>query len=121
MSEEVQDASRTIPNVIIYAVVSNAVMLLVVGWTYVFCLGDIDSILKSPTYQPMIQVFYNSTRSYAGTTIMVAVIIIILLSACVGQVATASRQMWSFARDNGKIYLGENSPFDFWRHILMFM
>lgn len=66
-------------------------MLLVVGITYVFCLGDIDEVLKTPTYQPVIQVLFNATKSHAGTTIIIAVLIIIFLSACVGQVATASR------------------------------
>jgi amino acid transporter len=102
MSEEVQDASKTVPNVIMWAVGANAVMLLLVGITYIFCLGDLDSALNSPTYQPVIQVFYNATKSKAGTNTMVAVIIIIFMSACVGQVATASRQMWSFARDKGQ-------------------
>ncbi|KAK5131032.1 hypothetical protein LTR08_001382 [Meristemomyces frigidus] len=101
MSEETDDASRTVPMVIVWAVASNALMLLVVGVTYIFCLGDLDSVLNSSTGQPVIQVFYNTTQSVAGTSVMVAVIIVILLSACVGQVATASRQMWSFARDKG--------------------
>lgn len=101
MSEEVQDASRTIPMVLVWAVGSNALMLLVVGITYIFCLGNLDSVLDTTTGQPVIQVFYNATQSVAGTSIMVAVIIIIFLSACVGQVATASRQMWSFSRDRG--------------------
>ncbi|KAK3049613.1 hypothetical protein LTR09_009034 [Extremus antarcticus] len=101
MSEEVQDASLTVPRVVMYAVASNAVMLLIVGITYIFCLGDLESVLNTPTYQPVIQVFYNATKSKAGTTVMVSVLIIIFVSACVGQVATASRQMWSFARDRG--------------------
>ena len=101
MSEEVKDASKTIPNVVIWAVSSNALMLLVVGITYIFCLGDLDSVLNTPTYQPVIQVLFNATQSRAGTTGIVAILIVIFLSACVGQVATASRQMWSFARDKG--------------------
>ena len=92
MSEETQDASWTIPNVVMWAVGSNALMLILVGWTYIFCIGDIQSVLYSETYQPVIQVFYNATKSKAGTTVMAAVLIIIFLSACVGQVATASRQ-----------------------------
>ncbi|KAM0722080.1 hypothetical protein Q7P37_003006 [Cladosporium fusiforme] len=99
MSEETKDASKTIPLVVVWAVVANAVMLLVVGITFIFCLGDLDSVLNSPTGQPVIQVFYNATQSIAGTTVMVVVVIVILMSACVGQVATSSRQMWSFARD----------------------
>jgi L-asparagine transporter-like permease len=88
--------------VVTSSVALNAVMLLIVGITFIFCLGDLDSVLNTPTGQPMIQVFYNATQSVAGTSIMVVVIIIILLSACVGQVATSSRQIWSFARDKGK-------------------
>lgn len=84
-----------------WAVGTNAIMLILVGITLVFCIGDLDSVLNSATYQPSIQVFYNATQSVAGTSVIIAVIIIILVSACVGQVATASRQMWSFARDQG--------------------
>ncbi|KAL1581783.1 hypothetical protein WHR41_09379 [Cladosporium halotolerans] len=101
MSEETNDASRTIPLVVLWAVAANALMLIVVGITFIFCLGDLDSVLNSPTGQPMIQVFYNATQSQAGTGVMVAVVIVVFVSACVGQVATASRQMWSFARDQG--------------------
>lgn len=101
MSEETQDASKTIPNVIVWAVAGNAVLLLIVGISYIFCLGDVDSALNSETYQPVIQVFYNATQSKAGTSVMVAVIIVVFMSACIGQVATASRQLWSFARDRG--------------------
>ncbi|TKA62774.1 hypothetical protein B0A55_13003, partial [Friedmanniomyces simplex] len=99
LSEETEDASWTIPQVLLAAVGSNTVMLLAVGITYIFCLGDLDSVLNTSTYQPVIQVLFNTTQNHAGTTIITLVIIIILLSACVGQVATASRQLWSFARD----------------------
>ena len=109
MSEETKDASRTIPLVVVWAVASNALMLIVVGWTYIFCLGDLDSVLNSETGQPMIQVFYNATRSHVGTSIMVVVVIVIFISAGVGQVATASRQMWSFARDKGKVHFAASS------------
>lgn len=102
MSEEVQDASRTIPAVIIWAVVSNAAMLLLVGITYIFCLGDLNSALNSATGRPVIQVFYDATGSVAGTCAMVAVVLLVFLTACIGQVATASRQLWSFARDKGQ-------------------
>lgn len=101
MSEETKDASKTIPLVVVWAVVANAIMLLAVGVTFIFCLGDLDSVLNSPTGQPVIQVFYNATQSIAGTSVMVAVVVVILISACIGQVATSSRQMWSFARDQG--------------------
>lgn len=108
MSEETNDASRTIPRVVVWAVAANAAMLWIVGITLIFCLGDLDSVLGTATGQPVIQIFYNATGSIAGTNVMIAVVLVIFLSACVGQVATSSRQMWSFARDNGK---PENAPY----------
>lgn len=69
--------------------------------TLIFTLGDINSILETPTFQPFIQVFYNATGSLAGTNTMVAIVIILLESCCVSEIATASRQIWSFARDRG--------------------
>jgi len=109
LSEETNDASWTIPQVVLAAVGTNAIMLLVVGITYIFCLGDLDSVLSTPTYMPMIQVIYNATQNHVGTTIITMVVMIILLSACVGQVATASRQLWSFARDRGMVSLTQKA------------
>lgn len=71
------------------------------GVTLIFTLGDVESVLATPTFQPFIQIFYNATQSYAATNTMVAIVIILLVSCCISEVATASRQIWSFARDRG--------------------
>ena len=100
-AEEVQDASIVLPKVLIWSIVPNGIMTLIMGVTFIFCIGDIDSVLASPTNEPFIQVFYNATQSYAGATIMTCIIAIMLTSACISEVATASRQLWSCARDQG--------------------
>jgi choline transport protein len=69
--------------------------------TLIFTLGDINSILATPTFQPFIQVFFNATQSYAATNAMTAIVIILLVSCAFSEVATSSRQIWSFARDRG--------------------
>lgn len=84
-----------------WSIVPNAILVLIVQVTLSFTLGDIDNILASATEEPFIQVFFNATGSYAGTNIMTAVIIVLLVSCCISEVATASRQIWSFARDKG--------------------
>ncbi|KAK3716633.1 hypothetical protein LTR37_006263 [Vermiconidia calcicola] len=106
MSEEVQDASIVLPKALIWSVVPNGLMALVMGATFIFCIGDVDEVLASPTYEPFIQVFFNATQSYAGATIMTLIIMIMLTSACISEVATASRQLWSFARDGGVPFSG---------------
>lgn len=59
--------------------VLNGLMVIVMGVTFVFCIGDIDSVLDSPTNQPFIQVFYNATQSNAGATVMASIIVIMMV------------------------------------------
>jgi choline transport protein len=79
-AEEVQDASIVLPKVLIWSIVPNGIMAVLMGVTFIFCIGDIDSVLASPTNEPFIQVFYNATQSYAGATIMASIIAIMLTS-----------------------------------------
>ncbi|KAK4497668.1 hypothetical protein PRZ48_010321 [Zasmidium cellare] len=101
MSEEVKDASKVIPPAILGGMWTNAVLMLVVGVTFIFTMGDTEAILESPIGVPFIQSYLNATGSYAATNIVTVFIIVMLISACVSEVATASRQIWSFARDDG--------------------
>ena len=100
-AEEIRDASLTLPKAIMCSVVVNALLGFVMGITLVFTLGDINSLFASVTRQPFIQLFYNATQSYGGTNAMTAIVIILLAACCTSEVATASRQLWSFARDQG--------------------
>jgi choline transport protein len=100
----VYDAGIVVPKALMWSVLPNGIMALVMGATFIFCIGDIDAVLASPTNEPFIQVFYNATQSRAAATVMTSIIIVMLTSACISEVATASRQLWSFARDDGLPY-----------------
>jgi amino acid transporter len=69
--------------------------------TFSFCAGDLTEILSTQTGFPFIQAFYNATKSYAGATVMTTIIITMALCSTISNVATASRQMFAFARDQG--------------------
>lgn len=45
--------------------------------------------------------FYNVTQSTAASTALTALIFVLLIFGIINQVTTSSRQLWSFARDNG--------------------
>lgn len=100
-AEEVDDASRTLPRSIMWSVYLNGAMGFIMAITMCFCLGDLSQVVDSPTGYPFIQVFYNATKSYTATNIMVTIMVVTLTACCVSEVATASRQLWSFARDKG--------------------
>ena len=79
----------------------NSILAFLMAVTLIFTLGDINSIFASATRQPFIQVFYNATQSYTAVNVMTAIVVILLGACCISEVATASRQIWSFARDKG--------------------
>ncbi|KAK3324505.1 amino acid permease [Cercophora scortea] len=106
MSEEIKDASLVLPKAIMWAATVNGSLGWVMVITFCFTLGSIEEVLFTPTGYPFIQVFYNVTQSYAGTSIMAAIIIVNITSACISTVATVSRQTWSFARDGGLPFSG---------------
>ncbi|PYH65073.1 GABA permease [Aspergillus vadensis CBS 113365] len=101
MSEEVRDASTTLPKAIMAACSLNGVLAFVVMVTLCFTLGDVNEVLDSATGYPFIQVFFNATKSYAATNAMTAIVTMSLIASVITEVATASRQLWSFARDGG--------------------
>jgi choline transport protein len=101
MSEELQDASKTLPRAMISTIVVNGALGFIMLITFAFALGDVESVLATPTKYPYIQVFYNATRSKAGTTVMSSIIITLATFGGMMNVATASRQLFAFARDNG--------------------
>jgi len=106
MSEEIRDASLTLPRAIMWSAGINGSLGFIMTITFCFTLGNLTSIIESPTGYPFIQVFYNSTNSNAGAAIMTAVVIVNITSACISTVATVSRQTWSFARDKGLPFSG---------------
>ena len=66
-----------------------------------FCVGDLMTVLQSPSQYPIIQIIYTATSSKAATTAMVCGLVSTLVFATFGTLASASRLVWAFARDNG--------------------
>lgn len=99
------------------SVAVNGVLGFVMLVTLCFTLGEVGPILETPTGFPFIQIFYNTTGSLAATNAMTAVLVVTLTASTITEVATASRQLWSFARDEGVpfssffAYVGTNDSF----------
>ncbi|KAI9702962.1 MAG: hypothetical protein M1836_008176 [Candelina mexicana] len=101
MSEEIDNAAVNVPRAILTTMLLNGLMGFAMVLAVLFCLGDIDRVIKSPTGFPFIQVFYDGTDSKAGATVMTSLVLGLLWCAVIGFLATASRMTWSFARDRG--------------------
>ncbi|OAL55082.1 amino acid transporter [Pyrenochaeta sp. DS3sAY3a] len=101
MSEELRDASKTLPRAMIATALVNGALGFIMLCTFCMLVGNVEEILATPTGQPFIQVFYNVTKSKAGTSAMTSILIVMATFGCVTNVATSSRQVWAFARDKG--------------------
>lgn len=85
----------------VWTLILNGSTGLIMVITFAFCIPDIDMAL-TPTYNfTYIDVFFNQTNSRAGASIMTAILTLMTLCATISAVATASRQLFAFARDNG--------------------
>jgi choline transport protein len=100
MAEEVRNAAYTIPRAMMWTWIGNGLMGWIMAITFCYCVGDTMSVLTSPL-GPQIQVFLNTTGSRAGATGLTALLLVVGIFATVAVMATNSRQLFAFARDNG--------------------
>jgi len=100
LSEELPEPKKNVPLAMVGSVVVNGVIGFVYCIVLLFSLGDLDTVLASPTGFPFIQVFLDTTKSSAGTTIMTLLISLIAVAANAAGLTSTSRTFWALARDN---------------------
>jgi choline transport protein len=101
MAEEVRDAAHVIPRAMMWTWLGNGLLGWIMAITFCYCVGDTLSVLASPLGTPFVQVFLDTTGSVGGATGLTVMMLIIAIFACVAVMATNSRQLFAFARDNG--------------------
>ena len=70
-AEEITQASTVIPKSMIASVAVNGILGFAMMIAILFCLGNEQDALNSPTQYPIIEVFANATGSYKGADAMV--------------------------------------------------
>ncbi|KAE8158134.1 amino acid permease-domain-containing protein [Aspergillus tamarii] len=113
MSEEIENASVIVPKSMIWAFLLNIPFAFGLLLTYLFCMPDVQSALDSPTGFPFIHVFRQAVDNTAGATILVVIVLVLIVMITISSLASASRQTFAFARDNGlpfSNWLGEVNP-----------
>ncbi|KAI9837738.1 MAG: hypothetical protein M1819_006672 [Sarea resinae] len=101
MTEEMKNASKEAPKAIIMSVYIGAFTGLIFLIAVCFCIGDIDTVASTTTGVPLIQIFYDSTRSKVGACFLASLISVIALVCANALLAEGSRSLYAFARDNG--------------------
>lgn len=100
MSEEVRAASDSVPKVMISVLCFNFLETLLVVITLGYHMPDVDLALKDPSNYPAVHVLLAS-MSLTWTTVLMAVICLLLTLGNVSYLAAVSRDLFAFARDDG--------------------
>ncbi len=85
----------------IAAVTMNSVMQFAYMVVVMFCIGDVDQVANTPTLLPIIEVYYQATKSKPATNFLVTMMALILFLSLFNIFASVSRLAWAFARDKG--------------------
>jgi choline transport protein len=101
MAEEIEDAGLIVPKSMVWTFLLNVPFTFGLLITYLFCIGNIDDAIASPTGFPFMYVFQNATGSVGGATGMTIVVLLLLIMITISSMASTSRQTFAFARDNG--------------------
>ena len=104
MAEEIQNAEVVVPWSMLTTTVLNGSLGFAIVIAVLFVTKDITAALASPTGvlgYPFIQIFYDATGSKAGSSVLVAIMIVMDIAGTIAFIATASRLIWAFARDRG--------------------
>ncbi|OTB15086.1 hypothetical protein K445DRAFT_23100 [Daldinia sp. EC12] len=101
MAEEVDNAAVVVPRTMIWSIIVSGVLCFGMSIAILFSIGDVNAAMNSPTGYPIIEIFFNATHSYAATNAMASALIISMFFSALGLLASASRLIWAFARDDG--------------------
>jgi choline transport protein len=104
ISEEVEDASLVVPRAMWWSFVANVFFGILMLVTMLFCIGPLDDAIASTA--PYLNLFANTGST--GVAVLLSIIIFLLIFAGnITALATCSREVWAFSRDNGL-------PFSHW-------
>ena len=71
-AEEIENASIVIPRSMCVSVMVNGTLGFAMLIAVLFCLGNPENALNTPTLYPFIEIFVQATNSNSGGTAMVS-------------------------------------------------
>ncbi|KAL2852087.1 amino acid transporter [Aspergillus pseudoustus] len=107
MSEEVHNAPRAIPRSMIWGTVINGIMAFGYTLCILYYMGPYLSAVVTPTSYPIIEIAYQATGgSVRGTALLMALGMLPGWTAFFNALASVTRLVWAFARDEGLPFSG---------------
>jgi amino acid transporter len=99
--DEVKGPRTRVPHSMIIAVTLNSIMQFAFMVCLMFTIGDLDQVSNTKTGLPIIEVYYQATKSKHASNLLVFMMALILFISLFNIFASVSRLAWSFAKDKG--------------------
>ncbi|KAF2135632.1 uncharacterized protein K452DRAFT_172152 [Aplosporella prunicola CBS 121167] len=99
LAEELPHPAKYVPLAMVGSVLVNGLIGLIYCIVLLFSLGDLSTLLASPTGFPFMQLFWDVTKSRAGGSILSLMVSLIAVAANAAGLTSTSRTAWAFARD----------------------
>ncbi|KAK5702464.1 hypothetical protein LTR17_022297 [Elasticomyces elasticus] len=116
MSEEVKDASFSVPRVMVSVYLINACIIFPGVLTIVYHIDDLDAAINDPTTYPAIYVL-RGAMSVGWITVILVLIALLNVASNIVYLAAVTRDLFAFARDRGLPFSRWISKIDENRHI----
>ncbi|RMX92278.1 hypothetical protein D0868_13497 [Hortaea werneckii] len=99
LAEEVENAAVVVPQAMLWSYLVNAPLALLMALTIIFNIGPVENAIQSA--YPFVYMFETALQNTQATTAFTIVMLVLLAMVTVSVIASTSRQMFAFARDNG--------------------
>ena len=116
MSEDVGEASKAVPKAMISIWIVNSFLAFTSFITIAYHLPNLEEALADPSLYPIIHVLRQS-MSKEWMTLVLTLILCLLICSNMTYLAAVTRDIWSFARDQGFPFSTWLSKVDEKRHI----
>lgn len=103
ISEEVEDASVTVPRCMVWSFVGNIVAAFVMLIAMLFCIGPLEEVLSVDVPYALM---FNNTGSQGLSLFLNLVLLILIYLGNITSLATTAREVWAFSRDHGLPFSG---------------
>lgn len=98
ISEEVEDASVTVPRCMVWSFVGNIFAAFIMLIAMLFCIGPLEEVLAVDVPYALL---FNNTGSRPLSLFLNVLLLILIYMGNITSLATSAREMWAFSRDNG--------------------
>ncbi|KAJ5805085.1 hypothetical protein N7474_010972 [Penicillium riverlandense] len=125
MSEEIPDPRRNVPKALMATIFVGAVLAWPTAIVMMFCVQDIEKVLKTDTGLPSLELFLQVFQGQkTGPIALQTLLLVASLGAVFGIQTWQTRLAWSIARDGGfplSKYIKKIAPapyeVPFWAHL----